>query len=352
MPASTKGLQSSVPAIAHQTTCTIIRTRMAIDPRTLLCTLSADKPVSGSALAQRLGVTRAAVWKQIEQLRGLGAPVTAAAGTGYKLAWPLNLLDAAQIRAALDVATRARLDTLDVHWQIDSTSSQVQRRANEGAGMHVCMAETQSAGRGRRGRVWQSPLGGNLYFSMLRRFEHGMGELAGLSLVIGIAVVDALADCGVDGIGLKWPNDVLADGRKLAGILIELGGEFLGPCHAVIGIGINLRLSAATLADIDQPATDLATLLHGAVPERNRLAARLIERLIASLDVFAAQGFGAFADAYARRDLLRERQVGIFSAGQTLEGIACGVDARGALRVRHGKTVAHYDSAEVSVRAI
>ncbi len=326
---------------------------MSIDPRTLLAALSADTPVSGSDLATRLHVTRAAVWKQIEALRASGAPIMAAAGSGYRLAWPLELLDAGRIAGELDRAVRARLHALDVHWQIDSTNTQLLRGADTGAHeMQACFAERQSAGRGRRGRVWQSPLGGNLYFSLLRRFAHGMGALSGLSLAVGVAVVDALADCGVTGVGLKWPNDVLAQGRKLAGILVELGGEFLGPCHAVIGVGINLRLSDAALERIDQPAIDLAALTGGAPPARNRLAGRLLARLIAVLDRFAAHGFAALHADYARYDLLRGRAVRVFTADAERDGIAAGVDARGALILRRGKALTHYDSAEVSVRGL
>jgi len=324
---------------------------MAIDPSALLAVLSAEHAVSGAELARRLQVTRAAVWKQIEHLRELGAPVEAAAGSGYRLAWPLEPLAAGSIRERLDAATRGRLAALDVHWRIDSTNSELQRRAAAATGIEVCLAETQSAGRGRRGREWQSPLGGNLYFSLLRRFEAGMAQLSGLSLVVGVAVVAALADCGVAGVGLKWPNDVLADGRKLAGILVELGGEFLGPCHAVIGVGINLRLPAATRSRIDQPAIDIASLCRE-VPSRNALAAQLIMRLVDALGRFEAQGFVAFGDAYARHDLLRGRNVRVIAAaGAAHEGVGAGVDERGALIVRHGNTATHYDSAEVSLRA-
>jgi len=204
---------------------------MSIEPASLLSALSAEHAVSGSALARRLGVTRAAVWKQIEALRELGAPIEASAGRGYRLAWPLEALDAAAIRSALDPLLRRRLGDFAVHWQIDSTSSELLRAAAAGVpDFSVCVAETQSAGRGRRGRGWISPLGGNVYFSLLKRFTVGMGALSGLSLVAGVALLQALTDCGVSGVGLKWPNDVLADGRKLAGILVELGGEFLGPC--------------------------------------------------------------------------------------------------------------------------
>jgi BirA family biotin operon repressor/biotin-[acetyl-CoA-carboxylase] ligase len=325
--------------------------RMIIAASSVLAALSADRAVSGVELARRLGVTRAAVWKQVEHLRELGAPVEAVAGSGYRLAWPLELLDAERIRGALDAPTSECLRDLAVHWQIDSTSTQLQRRAASATGIEACLAETQTAGRGRRGREWQSPLGGNLYFSLLRRFDAGMAALSGLSLVVGVAVVEALADVGVTGVGLKWPNDVLADGKKLAGILVELGGEFLGPCYTVIGIGINLRLPPEARARIDQPAIDVASMRDGEMPSRNALAARLIMRLVGALDRFEVRGFATFANDYARHDLLRDRPVRVLAAGVWRDGIAAGIDDRGALIVRHGDALTHYDSAEISVRA-
>lgn len=323
---------------------------MSIQPATLLAELSATRAVSGSALARRLGVTRAAVWKQVEALRALGAPIQATAGRGYRLSWPIQALDAVHIGAQLDAPSRQRLGDLHVCWQTQSTSDFLLRLAAEGArDLSVCVAETQSAGRGRHGRAWQSPLGGNVYFSLLKRFDQGMGALSGLSLVAGVALIEALTDCGVAGIGLKWPNDVLADGRKLAGVLVELGGEFLGPCYAVIGIGINLRLADA--AAIDQPCIDLTRLCAGTPPSRNRLIGCLLRRLVAALDRFAHDGFGGFRADYARHDLLFGRTLRLHVAAGSREGIADGVDERGALRVRHGTATVAYDSAEVTLRS-
>ena len=323
---------------------------MSIEPAALLGALRADRAVSGSELAARLGVTRAAVWKQIRSLRALGAPVDAVAGQGYRLAWPFEALDAEAIRAQLDPALRRRLHNIAVHWQVDSTNTELLHAAAGGApDLSVCVAEMQTAGRGRRGRAWISPLGANVYFSLLKRFERGMGTLSGLSLVVGIALAQSLEDCGAAGIGLKWPNDIVAGGRKLAGILVEAGGEFLGPCFAVIGIGINLRLPDG--ADTGQPATDLAHVCSAALPSRHRVIARVAARLIDALDRFAAGGFGAFDRAFAARDVLAGKHIRVQSALGVRDGVAEGVDARGALRVRDGAALAVYDSADVSVRA-
>jgi BirA family biotin operon repressor/biotin-[acetyl-CoA-carboxylase] ligase len=320
---------------------------MTIQPATLLAALSADAPVSGADLARRLGVTRAAVWKQVEALRELGAPIAASAGSGYRLEWPFQLLDAETIRRDLDPATRRRVH-IRAHWQIDSTNTALLQAAADGApDLFIELAETQSDGRGRRGRSWQSPLGGNVYFSLLRRFDGAMGALSGLSLVAGIALARTLRSFGIDGIGLKWPNDLIANGRKLAGILVELGGEFLGPCYAVIGIGINVRAPGVNL---DQPITDLAALC-GTPPSRNVLVARLIANLATDTDVFARNGFGAFERDFADFDALAGKSVRVHAAGAVRDGVAAGVDARGALRVRHDAETVSYDSADVSVRA-
>jgi BirA family transcriptional regulator, biotin operon repressor / biotin---[acetyl-CoA-carboxylase] ligase len=320
---------------------------MTIQPAALLSALSADAPVSGADLARRLGVTRAAVWKQIEALRALGAPIDAAAGSGYRLERPFEALDGEEIRHQLDAPLRRRVH-IYTHWQIDSTNTGLLRAAVDGApDLSVVLAEVQSDGRGRRGRRWQSPLGGNVYFSLLRRFDAAMGTLTGLSIAAGVALAQTLRGFGNDDIALKWPNDVVAGGRKLAGVLVELGGEFLGPCYAVIGIGINVRPPGI---EVDQPITDLTTL-YGAPPSRNRLVARLIERLVAATDTFTQHGFAPFERAFADFDALADKPVRVHTAGAVRDGIAAGLDARGALRVRHGSEVVAYDSADVSVRA-
>jgi BirA family transcriptional regulator, biotin operon repressor / biotin---[acetyl-CoA-carboxylase] ligase len=322
---------------------------VTIDSCALLRSLSAEKSVSGSELAKNLGVTRAAIWKQIEILRGFGAPIEANAGEGYRLAWPIEPLSESAIRHDIDAAALSRVGDLRVVWQIGSTNTSLLDVAANGADdISVLVAETQTDGRGRRGRQWRSPLGGNVYFSLLRRFDGGMGSLAGLSIVAGIAAVHALRECGISDLGLKWPNDILVDGKKLAGILVELGGEFLGPCFAVIGIGINVRLPAD--AGIDQPHVDLATLCGGNPPSRNQIIGRLISRLIASTDAFAEKGFAAFEKEYASFDVLARVPVRLHTSSGVREGVAEGVDSRGALRVRHDDCVTTYDSAEVTVR--
>lgn len=316
----------------------------------LLDLLSSEAPVSGADLARRLRVSRAAVWKQIEALRAGGLSIQARAGEGYRLARPLDRLDAAAIRRALPAAVRKRIGVLEVHWKLDSTSSELLRRVEELPDRAFVFAEMQTAGRGRRGRNWVSPPASNLAFSCLKRFEQGYAALSGLSLAVGVASARALHACGVKDVGVKWPNDLVCRGAKLAGILVELGGEFLGPCHAVIGIGVNVHLPGDARAAIAQPVADLAELC-GEAPPRNELAAAMVEHVCVALDAFAVSGFAAFAADYARDDVLRGRVLRVEDPRGAFEGVAMGVDARGALRVRTPNGERAVDSAEVTVRA-
>ena len=319
-------------------------------PPPLLALLSAQAPVSGAELALRLRVSRAAVWKQIETLRAAGVAIEACAGRGYRLARALEPLDATAIRQALPVATRKQLGALETHWKLDSTSSDLTRRAAQLPDRSFVFADMQAAGRGRRGRAWSSPPAGNVYCSCLKRFGQGYAALSGLSLAVGVAVLRAMSDAGVHGVRLKWPNDLVTEHGKLAGVLIELGGEFLGPCQAVIGVGINLHVPAAARDAIGQPVADLETLCGGVPPKRNVLAAALIVRLCEALDDFASIGFAAFADDYAQNDALLGRALRVEDPRGAFEGTGAGTDERGALRVRTRTGERIVDSADVSVR--
>ncbi|TAN02636.1 MAG: biotin--[acetyl-CoA-carboxylase] ligase [Rhodanobacteraceae bacterium] len=305
---------------------------------------------AGPELARRLGISRAAIWKQIEALRAAGLDIESGSD-GYRLTQPLDRLDPEAILMRLPGAVRRRLGVLENHWRIDSTSSECLRRVAALPDRSFVFADWQDAGRGRRGRQWISPPATNLQFSCLKRFSGGYAALSGLSLAVGLAVASALEACGADGIGLKWPNDLVHRDAKLGGVLIELGGEFMGPSHAVIGIGINVRVPAAVRRALDRPCADLAELCGDALPSRNALAAALITGLVASLDTFDAAGFAAFAGTWRERDALAGRVIHVDDARGAFEGKAAGVDARGALQVRCTDGLRSVDSAEVSVRA-
>jgi len=330
----------------------------AVDERALLERLQ-HGPVSGDALAAAAGVTRAAIWKRVQALRAAGVEILARPGQGYALAHPLVLLDAAAVIAALPLAARAELDgarALQVAWTVDSTNTRLLRQPTPERGCAVLLAERQSAGRGRRGRAWASPLAAHLYLSVARRFRGGLGRLGGLSLVAGVAAAEALAGLGLP-VRLKWPNDlVLDDGdgmpiRKLGGLLVEGGGEHAGPVRAVVGLGLNVRMPAAAATAIDQPWGDLAGWMDR-VPDRNRLAAALLGRLLPALRRFDEAGLAPFLARHAAFDALAGREVLVDDGGCRLAGTALGLAADGALQVRmaDGATRA-FHAGEVSVRA-
>jgi len=325
-----------------------------MDERHLLQRLIAG-PVSGDALAREGGQTRAAVWKRIEALREAGVPIEARAGRGYALASPMDLLDGDAIRAALPQAIQGSLASLEAAWSIDSTNTELLRRPAPARGADVLLAERQTGGRGRRGRQWASPLAAHLYLSISRQFGGGLARLGGLSLVAGIAAVEALRAAGFE-VRLKWPNDLVVpadDGslRKLGGILVEGGGEHAGPVRAVIGMGINVRMPAAIAAGIDQPWCDLAGL-SDAPPDRNALAAAVLAQLLPALDEFDAEGLAPFRARYAALDALAQRPVTLHTTTGELRGVALGLADDGALRVRlDDGEERSFHSGEVSVRS-
>jgi BirA family transcriptional regulator, biotin operon repressor / biotin---[acetyl-CoA-carboxylase] ligase len=329
----------------------------ALDARALLERLQ-QGPASGDALAAAAGVTRAAVWKRIQALRAAGVEIRGRAGQGYALAHPLVLLDAAAIAAALPAPARAELadaHALQVAWSVDSTNTRLLRRPPPVRGCSVLLAERQTAGRGRQGRRWASPLAAHLYLSVARRFGGGLARLGGLSLVAGVAAAEALAALGAP-VRLKWPNDlVVADPgvglRKLGGLLVEGGGEHAGPVRAVIGLGINLRMPAAAAAAIDQPWCDLAGLVEP-LPDRNRLAAALLGQLLPALRRFDAEGLAPFLPRHAAFDALAGREVVVEDGRDRLAGTALGLAADGTLRLRlETGRVRAFHAGEVRVRA-
>ncbi|MBE1159046.1 biotin--[acetyl-CoA-carboxylase] ligase [Dyella acidiphila] len=321
-----------------------------MQPQQILAALAGGAALSGSRLAAEAGLTRAAIWKQIEALRHRGVPIESEGAAGYRLPWPIQMLDEAAIRAALPPVLAQRLGALDLYWEIDSTSSELQRRGFGAPDLSVVLAETQTAGRGRRGRSWLSPPGLNLYVSCLKRFDAGFAALSGLSLATGVIVLRALHAMGIAGARLKWPNDVLAAGGKLAGILVELSGEYQGPCAAIVGIGLNLRLTDALREQAGQPICDLASLAGGTPPDRNQMAAALIASLAEGLEQFEREGFVAFAADYAEYDALRDIPLRISGATGDFEGVGAGIDVRGALQVRTDAGLLSIDSADVTVR--
>lgn len=323
-------------------------------PERLLLQRLIAGPVSGDALARESGQTRAAVWKRISMLREAGVPIVARPGVGYALAQPVSLLDVDAIGSKLPTAARALLASLEVRWSVDSTNAQLLARPMPGALAEVLLAERQTGGRGRRGRQWQSPLAAHLYLSLQRGFDGGLARLGGLSLVAGVAAVEAVHALGIGTARLKWPNDLVVAGpeglRKLGGILVEGGGEHAGPVRAVLGIGINVRMPAAQAALIDQPWTDLARCGDGDPPTRDALAAAVLDAWLPALDLFDREGLAPFRERFARVDALSGMAVDIHIGNAAVRGIAAGIADDGALQVEVDGALRVFHAGEVSVR--
>lgn len=307
---------------------------------------------SGELIAARLGVSRAAVWKALRKTaETLELEIDAVRGHGYRLRQPLELLDQQRIERSLSAAARRRLDRLEVLGTVDSTNSRLMRCARDGSsGALACVAERQTGGRGRRGRRWVSPFGTNVYLSLLWHFSSSPAELGGLSLAAGVAVAQALAATGAEGLGLKWPNDVHWRRRKLAGLLLEVVGESQGPSQVVVGVGVNLRLSPRRAAAIDQPWTDLATVLGRGRCDRHAVVVALIEALSAALDRYGAFGLSPFLPDWHRLDSYRGEAVELQAGGRRIVGTHAGIDPNGALLLEIDGERRAFHAGEVSLR--
>jgi BirA family biotin operon repressor/biotin-[acetyl-CoA-carboxylase] ligase len=307
---------------------------------------------SGEALAHAFGVSRAAVWKQLKLLQEqLQMDLHAVSGRGYRLVQPLELLDPQQILGGLSPEAHACINGLDVHDCVDSTNAHLMRLASEGAPSgRVCLAEQQTAGRGRRGREWVSPYGSNIYLSILWRYPLAPVQLSGLSLAAGVATVRALKRLGVKDIGLKWPNDILCQGRKLAGLLLEVAGESQGPSRVVLGLGLNTSLTDAQAQTIDQPWIDLATVPGGRKVSRNRLASELLDQLLMVLTAFESNGLAPLLDEWHEYDLYHGRAISLRMVNRSIEGVHQGIDQTGALLLAVNGKVQAYHAGEVSLR--
>lgn len=304
---------------------------------------------SDQGLAERQEVSRTAISKQVASLAGMGIEVERVRGQGYCIPGGLDLLNAGAICSALNKGAEAELAELLVFSTIDSTNAELQRRGAPVSGTTVCVAEQQTAGRGRRGKQWVSPFAGSIYLSLTRDFRGGAETFEGLSLAIGVVVCQVLEAQGVQGLALKWPNDVLLGGRKLAGVLVEVTGDVSGPCTAVVGIGINVALPVPAQEEIDQPWTDLRTS-QGEAPVRNVLMASLLNTLLPLLRDYDQQGFAAWRKAWLALDAYSDQAVLIHQGSQRLAGTARGVDERGALRLETATGIQVLHGGEVSLR--
>lgn len=304
---------------------------------------------SGQELALECQLSRASIFNIMKQAEAMGLTVHAVRGRGYRIPAAMEWLDVEAIRAHLGQCD----DAFDVHVMdsVDSTNSALMKAALSGAvdGTVFC-AELQLSGRGRRGRQWHAVLGGSLTFSVLWRFEDGLQSLAGLSLAVGLAVARAVSRHSRHPARLKWPNDVLVDFRKLAGILVEVQGDMHGSAFAVVGIGLNVALNAAQRDSVDQAVVDLDEM--GVVVGRNQMLADCLLELDRILQVFRRDGFTALREEWMQLDAYAGRAVVLqLPNAQGVHGMAAGVDASGAFLLRDQNAITHaFSGGEISLR--
>jgi BirA family biotin operon repressor/biotin-[acetyl-CoA-carboxylase] ligase len=318
---------------------------------TLLPLLASGEYCSGQALADALGISRTAVWKQLNALADYGLEIESAKGRGYRIPGGIDLLDGALVRTALSPQASALLTSLQLLETIDSTNAEAMRQVAGGAGAGlVCSAEQQSAGRGRRGRAWVSPFARNLYLSVVWQYHQGAAALEGLSLAVGVAVARALVANGLPPVQLKWPNDVVYRGAKLGGVLLEMTGDAAGTCQVIVGVGLNVAMPDAAATGIDQAWTDIETISGGVRPGRNTLLAALLNKLLPLLANFEQQGFGPWRDEWLALDAFAGESVVLHSGAQDTTGVARGVDARGALQLETATGIQSIYGGEISLR--
>lgn len=296
----------------------------------LLTMLSDGSFHSGEALGERLGISRAAIWKQVKTLRDMGVTVHAVTGKGYRIAGGIQLLDQKQIFSNLYPEVAGSVSGFELHFSIGSTNSEAMAKGAEGYSTYLVMAEHQSQGRGRRGRTWVSPFGHNLYMSLLWTFQGGIGELEGLSLACALAVLRSLRKLSYEGGQVKWPNDVLFKNKKLAGILLEVSGDVSGPCKIVIGIGLNTDMPFDAGKSIDQPFSDLISA-KGVAVDRNLIASVLVSELVVIIREFELSGFSSLVGEWMSADAYLGRGIEVRSAHNAQLGLCAGVDGCGRL---------------------
>lgn len=318
----------------------------------LLKILADGKFHSGTSIGKTLGQSRSAVWKQMKSLQDFGVDVYSVRGRGYRLPKGLDLLDVEKITSCMRAEMSNQLEFVELKTFTDSTNLMALRNIQEYRHGALYLSEHQSAGRGRRGRQWLGSLATNLYFSLIWRFSGGAASLEGLSLVVGLSVVEGLAQLGMNGVELKWPNDLLCRGKKLAGILLEMQGDASGEVSVVIGVGVNVQMPQESdiASQIDQPWIDLASIVDKPI-DRNKLLAVIVSRLIHNLNGFSEQGFSEFSERWHKYHVYQDAFIRLIIGENQIEGICRGVNKQGALLLERFGKIESYHGGEISVRS-
>ncbi|HRD69453.1 MAG TPA: biotin--[acetyl-CoA-carboxylase] ligase [Legionella sp.] len=293
---------------------------------------------SGSELGLVLGISRSAVWKQINQLISIGIPINRIPHKGYQLIKPIILLDRQKI--AEDLYGLKTPYTIHLYPTIDSTNRFLKDLPVSDR-LEICCAESQTQGRGRFGRHWHSPFGENIYVSAKWNFNCDLSRLSGLSLITSLAVLTTLKEfIDTTLIKVKWPNDILWGDKKICGSLIEVVAESNSTAQVIVGIGLNVNS--------DPEIDHLKDILWGSMYEisnslynRNLIIARLIINLEGYITRFINEGFDAFVEEWNRSDYLQGKSITVTQTLNTFTGIAHGINSQGQLIIEDSEGVNH-----------
>jgi BirA family biotin operon repressor/biotin-[acetyl-CoA-carboxylase] ligase len=307
--------------------------------------------LSGESIGKKLGISRMAISKAIKGLTEQGLSIASVPGKGYQLESPVQLLDKEAICSALS-ETGSPGCHIEVLQQVESTSDYVLQQSRvRDVSRFVCLAETQSSGRGRRQRQWHASPYRNVVLSIGWRFDDGMSGLSGLGIAAGITIARTLHEAGFDrNIGLKWPNDIVWNDSKLGGLLIDVRGEHDGPCLAVLGLGLNLALSEEDQQNIDQACVSLEQITNDPI-DRNSILTDMIRALTELFESYSSSDFARFHRIWPDYDRLHGRDVKVIRGETSFSGVAMGIDELGALLLDEGKgPFTRFFSGDVSLR--
>jgi BirA family biotin operon repressor/biotin-[acetyl-CoA-carboxylase] ligase len=323
----------------------------------LINKLADGKCHSGPQLGMEFNVSRAAICKVMKQINGLGLNIHSVRGKGYRLQQSIFLLDFEKIAKSIPLESVSNLQELVILNSTDSTNSYAMREIQAGNGIPeigkfmVYLAEQQTSGKGRRGREWVSPFGQNIYLTMVVNVDTGNVKTEGISLVVGLAVIRALESLGVSGFKIKWPNDLLFDNMKLAGILLEITGDIGGICQLIIGAGINVHCQPEQMQNVSQPWTDLNSIT-GTNIDRNLLAGYAITNIIQSISEFERHGLQGFLDEWQKYDAILGEDVELIAGESSRFGKARGISESGALLLETDGITQEVQGGEISLRRV
>lgn len=303
-------------------------------------------------MAAQLSISRTAIWKRIRSLQRRGMEIHSVRGRGYRLAQPVELLEQDRLLTLLDDKVRPLLGALTLHTEVKSTNQYLLDRIN-GPDFHghVALAEYQSAGRGRRGRPWHAPLAAGICLSLGWCFDPAPQPLTLVSLGAGIAVIRALRRIGIRDAGLKWPNDIYWQGRKLGGILVEAREESAGPCRLVLGVGVNFCFPESQGRNIDQPWVDIAAIQQP-LCSRHVFAAALISETLRLLGNMATRynSGSEIVEEWRRHDHMPGKRARLILPARTVDGRIIGIDPVGALLMDVKGKVERFNSGEIRLK--